>query len=180
RQFAAGHARGAIGVSVSGGGFATKAAFALPAGERVVIHAGSDDQAERAARGLRSVGIFDLAGYLVGPPSEETMPAVDLDELDRLMEAGEVEVIDVREPHERDEGYIPGSRNIPYRLVREWADDLQGGKPVVTICTSGSRAVVAASVLATAGIEARPVLGAGVEDWAERGGDTVSFRRCGS
>ena len=108
------------------------------------------------------------------------MPAVDLDELDRLLEAGEVEVLDVREPHERDEGYIPGSRNIPYRLVREWADDLQGGKPVVTICTSGSRAVVAASVLATAGIEARPVLGAGVEDWAERGGDTVSFRRCGS
>ena len=180
REFAAGHARGAIGVPVNGGGFATKAAFALPAGERVVIHAGSEDQAERAARGLRSVGIFDLAGYLVGPPSEETMPAVDLDELDRLLEADEVEVLDVREPHERDEGYIPGSRNIPYRLVREWADDLQGGKPVVTICTSGSRAVVAASVLATAGIEARPVLGAGVEDWAERGGDTVSFRRCGS
>ena len=108
------------------------------------------------------------------------MPAVDLDELDRLMEAGEVEVLDVREPHERDEGYIPGSRNIPYRLVREWAEDLQGGKPVVVICTSGSRAVVAASVLATAGIEARPVLGAGVADWAERGGNTVSFRRCGS
>ena len=180
RQFAAGHARGAIGVPVDGGGFATKAAFALPAGERVVIHAGSDDQAQQAARGLRSVGIFDLAGYLVGPPSEEKMSAVDLDELDRLMEADEVEVLDVREPHERDEGYIPGSRNIPYRLVREWADDLQGGKPVVTICSSGSRAVVAASVLTTSGIEARPVLGAGVEDWAERGGDTVSFRRCGS
>ena len=28
-------------------------------------------------------------------------------------------MLDVREPHERDEGYIPGSRNIPYRLVRE-------------------------------------------------------------
>jgi glyoxylase-like metal-dependent hydrolase (beta-lactamase superfamily II) len=180
RQFTAGHARGAIGVSVDGGGFATKAAFALPAGERVVIHAGSDDQAERAARGLRSVGILDLSGYLVGPPSEETMPAVDLDELDRLMEAGDVEVLDVREPHERDGGYIPGSRNIPYRLVREWADDLHGGKPVVTICSSGSRATVAASILATAGIEARPVVGAGVQDWAERGGDTVSFRRCGS
>ena len=180
RQFAAGHARGAIGVPVGGGGFATKAAFALPTGERVVIHAGSDDEAERAARGLRSVGIFDLTGYLVDPPSEETMPAVDLDELDRLMAAGEIEVLDVREPHERDGGYIPGSRNIPYRLVREWADDLQGGKPVVTICSSGSRAVVAASVLATAGIAARPVLGAGIEDWAERGGDTVSFRRCGT
>ena len=129
REFAAGHARGAIGVSVNGGGFATKAAFVLPAGERVIIHAGSEDQANRAARGLRSVGIFELAGYLVGPPSEESMPAVDLDELDRLMEAGEVEVLDVREPHERDEGYIPGSRNIPYRLVREWADDLEAASP---------------------------------------------------
>ena len=64
--------------------------------------------------------------------------------------------------------------------MREWAEDLQGGKPVVVICTSGSRAVVAASVLAMAGIEARHVLGAGVADWAERGGNTVSFRRCGS
>jgi hypothetical protein len=158
RGSSAGHAR-RDRRPVNGGGFATKAAFALPAGERVVIHAGSDDQAERAAGGLRSVGIFDLAGYLVSPPSEETMPAVDLDELDRLMEAGEVEVLDVREPYERDEGYIPGSRNIPYRLVREWAEDLQGGKPVVVICTSGSRAVVAASA---------------------PHGNTVSFRRCGS
>jgi hydroxyacylglutathione hydrolase len=93
------------------------------------------------------------------------------------MADGAVEVLDVREPHERDEGYIPGSRNIPYRLVRQWVDDLQGGKPVVTICSSGPRAGVAASVLAAAGIDARPVMNAGVPDWK---GETVSFRRCGS
>ena len=44
----------------------------------------------------------------------------------------------------------------------------------------GSRATIAASVLTAAGVEARPVLGGGVEDWAERGGQTVHFRRCGS
>ena len=179
-EFVAGHARGALSVPVDGGGFATKAAFVLPEGERVVIHAGSAQEAERAARGLRSVGVFDLAGYLIGPPAQEESPTVEVEELDRLVEAGEVEILDVREPHERDKGYIPGSRNIPYRLVRDWADDLEGGKPVVTICSSGSRAGVAASVLAAAGIDARPVLHGGIQDWAERGGDTVSFRRCGS
>ena len=35
-------------------------------------------------------------------------------------------------------------------------------------------------MLAAEGIEARPVLHGGVNDWAERGGDTVAFRRCGS
>jgi hydroxyacylglutathione hydrolase len=179
-DFAAGHARGALNVSVDGGGFATKAAFVLPAVERIVIHAGTADEAERAARGLRAVGIFDFAGYVLGPPSQERLETVEIEELRRMLAAGNVEVLDVREPHERDEGYIPGSRNIPYRLVREWADDLQGGKPLITICSSGSRAGVAASVLAAAGIDARPVLQGGVPEWAERGGETVSFRRCGT
>jgi len=176
-DFAAGHARGALSVPVEGGNFGTKAAFILPPDERVVIHAGSAQEAQRAAKGLRAVGIFDLAGYLVGPPSEELTAPVELDELRDLVETGAVEVLDVREPHERDEGYIPGSRNIPYRLVREWADDLQGGRPVVTICSSGPRAGVAASVLAASGVDARPVLHGGVPDWD---GETVSFRRCGS
>jgi hydroxyacylglutathione hydrolase len=176
-DFAAGHARGALNVPVDGGNFPTKAGFVLPAEDRVVIHAASADEAERAAHGLRAVAIFDLTGYLVEPPSEERLAPIELDELQPLIEAGEVEVLDVREPHERDEGYIPGSRNIPYRLVREWADDLQGGKPIVTICSTGPRAGVAASVLVAAGVNARPVLHGGVADWD---GDTVSFRRCGS
>jgi len=46
----------------------------------------------------------------------------------------------------------------------------------VTICGSGTRASIAASVLTAAGIDARPVLRGGVNDWP---GGTVSFRRCG-
>ena len=70
---------------------------------------------------------------------------------------------------------------MPYRLVRAFADDLKAEeRPVVTICTTGSRATTAASVLTAAGVDARPVLGEGVEDWAEHGGQTVHFRRCGN
>jgi rhodanese-related sulfurtransferase len=89
-------------------------------------------------------------------------------------------VIDVRELHERDDGYIPGSRNIPYRLVREYGDELkEEQRPVVTICESGARAAIAASVLAAAGVEARPVLHGGIPDWEKTGGATVEFHRCG-
>ena len=105
---------------------------------------------------------------------------MELEELDTLLADGEVTVLDVREKDERDEGYIAGSRHIPYRLVPAWIDELREAQPVVTICSSGSRAAIAASVLVAEGIEARPVLHGGVEDWAERGRDTVAFRRCGS
>jgi hypothetical protein len=35
-------------------------------------------------------------------------------------------------------------------------------------------------VLAAQGIEARPVLHGGVDDWHSRGNETVEFRRCGT
>jgi rhodanese-related sulfurtransferase len=50
----------------------------------------------------------------------------------------------------------------------------------VTICSTGARAGIAASVLAARGVDARPVLNGGVEDWEQRGGRTIEFRRCGS
>jgi hydroxyacylglutathione hydrolase len=180
REFAAGHVEGALNVPLSGSKFATKSAFVLTADEPVVIHAASQDEAARAARGLNSVGLFELRGYLTDAEPRTTMQPVTVDELDRLLAEDTVEVLDVREKDERDEGYIVGTKHMPYRMVRKLADDLRGERPIVTICSTGNRATIAASVLQAAGIDARPVLGAGVEDWADRGGDTVQFRRCGS
>jgi glyoxylase-like metal-dependent hydrolase (beta-lactamase superfamily II)/rhodanese-related sulfurtransferase len=178
--FAAGHVPGALNVPLGDSSWPTKAAFVLPENARLALVADSPEDAEHAARGLRSVGILDLAGRLVDPPGDERTPFVVLEELDALLAEGEVTVLDVREKDERDEGYIAGSRHIPYRLVPAWTDDLRGEQPLVTICTTGSRAAIAASVLTAEGIEARPVLHGGVKDYAERGGETVSFRRCGS
>ena len=180
REFGAGHVPGSFNVPVSGSSFPTKAAFVLAADEPVAIYSSSLDEAEEAARGLRSVGLFELRGYLPKTETTEKLESIDIEELDRLLNEGTVDVLDVREKSERDEGYIEGTRHVPYRLVRACADDLRSERPVVTICSSGSRAAVAASVLAAAGIEAHPVLGGGVGDWEERGGKTVPFRRCGS
>jgi len=112
--------------------------------------------------------------------AEERVEPVDLAELRKLLSGGDVEVIDVREKDERDEGYIPGTRHIPYRLLRVGAAELGLDRPVVTLCESGARAGVASSVLRAAGIDARPVIDGGIHSWRERGGRTVEFRRCGT
>jgi len=106
---------------------------------------------------------------------------VSIEELERLLAADEICLLDVREADERDSGSIPGSRHVPYRVVRQAAEnDLCGGRPIVTICESGPRAAIAASVLSAAGLDARPVLDGGINEWRARGGETTCFRRGGS
>jgi hydroxyacylglutathione hydrolase len=177
-SFARGHLQGAVSVPVDGSRFSTKAAFVLDPARPVVVAADDVTQAERALQGLHSVAILDLPGYVLGGGSQ-TLDLVALDELDRLLENG-AELIDVRERDERDSGYIAGSRNIPYRMLALGATDLPEDRPLVTICSSGSRAAIAASMLTARGYDARPVMGAGVEDWQASGKPTVEFRRCGS
>jgi hydroxyacylglutathione hydrolase len=177
-QHASGHVPGAVNVPVSGSSFGTKAGFLVPPGAVIVLHASSPEQAAQAAARLRAVGFFELAGYLEDPEASETLEPIEIEELEQVLAS--VEVIDVREPYERDAGYIPGSRNIPYRVIESFVDDLAGDRPIVTICESGARAGIAASVLAASGVAARPVLHGGIDAWLARGGQLVEFRRCGS
>jgi hydroxyacylglutathione hydrolase len=177
-EFMAGHHPGAVNVPVSGSAFATKSGFVLDAARPVTVQARTVDEAERALRGLRSVAFLDFAGFVVGG-GEERLDPISVDELDNLLKAG-AQVIDVREQDERDAGYIPGTRNIPYRLLAVCGADVPRDRPVVTICESGARAVLAASVLTACGVDARPVSPGGITAWRAAGGSTVEFRRCGS
>jgi glyoxylase-like metal-dependent hydrolase (beta-lactamase superfamily II)/rhodanese-related sulfurtransferase len=178
RDFLTGHRHGAINVPVSGTSFSTKAGFVLDAEQPVTVVAASYGEAENAIRGLRKVAFFDVAGYVLGSGPEHA-EVVTVDELDELIARG-VEVIDVREKDERDAGYIPGSSNIPYRLIGVVGADIPKDKAVVTVCESGPRAAIAASILLAKGYDARPVLDGGVTTWQARGGELVSFRRCGA
>jgi hydroxyacylglutathione hydrolase len=174
----AGHRPGAVNVPVAGSNFSTKAAFVLDAARPVVVLASTTAEAARGVSGLRSVALDDIAGYVLGGGDETTEP-VAVDDLDSLLESGAT-VVDVREKEERDEGYIPGSRHVPYRLMRVATPELPDDRPVVTVCTTGPRAAIAASILRARRLDARPVVDGGMSDWLARGATAVSFRRCGS
>jgi glyoxylase-like metal-dependent hydrolase (beta-lactamase superfamily II)/rhodanese-related sulfurtransferase len=173
---AAGHVPGAISVPFGGSSFGTKAGFVLVADEPVVLHARSREEATDAAWALWAIGRLELAGYVLSPHATETLATVDVAELKRLLETADVQLVDVRETTERDDGYIPGSRSIPYRLIRKLGcGALERSKPVVTVCESGQRAAIAASLLQRDGFDVRAVADGGTADFT----DTVSFRRCG-
>jgi phage shock protein E len=70
-----------------------------------------------------------------------------------LKENGAI-IIDVRSPQEFDRGNIKGSKNIPVNIIqREIGTIKKWGKPIITVCQSGSRSGMAKSALKGAGIE---------------------------
>jgi glyoxylase-like metal-dependent hydrolase (beta-lactamase superfamily II)/rhodanese-related sulfurtransferase len=176
-DYSAGHIPGAISVSVDGGSFGTKAGFVLMPDERIVLHARTEAEALEAAQMLWAVGILEAAGYLIAPEASRTLRILDVDELKAILDSPGLQLVDVRETTERDSGYIPGSTNVPYRLLRKLGcGALDRSRPVVTVCESGPRAAIAASLLQRDGFDVSAVADGGVADFA----DTVAFRRCGA
>jgi len=164
RVFGKGHRPGAVNVPVSGSSFGTKAAFVLPR-RPLVIDATDEAEAQQAARALTAVGLLELAGWCPGGGAERLEP-IGVAEAERLHAAGAIELLDVREDDESARDAVAGSRHLPYRLALAAAESgLFDGRPVVTMCETGPRAAVAASVLQAAGITARPILDGGVATW---------------
>lgn len=163
-SYLAGHRPGALGVPVGGSSFATKAGYVLDAEQPLVVAAADDAEAARAVRGLRSVGFLEIAGWVPGE-GEASAPAATLDEVEEALAGTGTVVVDVRDEDEWHAGHIDGTRLLPYRELPRRAGELAGSDPVITICETGARAVVAASVLERAGVRARPVAFDGIAGW---------------
>jgi rhodanese-related sulfurtransferase len=81
---------------------------------------------------------------------------------------GSAQVIDVREPYEREAGYIPGSRHVELQELPSQADSLDRDRPVIFACRSGSRSLMAAQAFRRAGYDAWSMAG-GLEQWVQEG-----------
>ncbi len=63
-------------------------------------------------------------------------------------------IIDVRTPHEFDQGKVPGSVNIPVDRIAASIPRIKGmNKPIVLCCASGMRSSNAKQILKSAGIQ---------------------------
>lgn len=97
---------------------------------------------------------------------ENTIPEITPAEAQRLAAAGEVHLLDVREPSEWEAGHADGATHVPLgSLTPELAP---AGKPVIAICRSGGRSGQATQLLSAAGVDARNMAG-GMNAWSEAG-----------
>jgi hydroxyacylglutathione hydrolase len=175
-QFDDAHVPGAVCVTALRGGFGSRLAWISSPGQPVVFVGRDDEDAAAAARLAAAVAVTEVAGVLAGGMTswrEERLPVVSIervsvDELHARRDA--VQVLDVRELSEWDEGRIPGSAHRPYHDVDGVPDGLDGAAPIAVICASGQRSAVAASLLVRAGAaQVLHVVDGGVGTRAARG-----------
>ena len=97
---------------------------------------------------------------------------LEVGELARLLTRGGEDaplVIDVRQPSEFESGHVKGAVAIGAGELPERLDGLARDRPVATICASGYRSSVAASLLRAAGFERVSWVPGGVPTWIARG-----------
>lgn len=87
---------------------------------------------------------------------------------DWMAEDPALQVIDVREPYEREAGHIAGTRHIELVELSGVAASVQRERPVVFYCRMGSRSEMAAQAFRAAGYEAYSMSG-GLRRWADEG-----------
>jgi len=85
-----------------------------------------------------------------------------------LQEDSGPQVIDVREPYEREAGHIADTRHIELVKLTEAASTVERERPVVFYCRLGSRSLMAAQAFRAAGYEAYTMTG-GLKRWAAEG-----------
>ena len=104
--------------------------------------------------------------------SDHAFHAADVDvtpeQVREQQDAGDIQLIDVREPYEWEAGRIAGARHLELERVASQADTIDRDRPVVFYCRLGARSGMAANAFRRAGYDAYSLDG-GITAWEQRG-----------
>ncbi|BDU04561.1 MBL fold metallo-hydrolase [Rhodococcus pyridinivorans] len=174
-DFAAEHLRGSVNVGFDGR-FAETGGMVAEIGDRIVLITYPGEEQEAALR-LSRIGSDEAVGYFNvdrdgGFPAGlvdllQAAPRTTVEELGGLLADGAVTLVDIRNPGEREFGFIPGSIPIPLAQLRSRVGELPGDRPIVVHCAGGWRSSVAASLLRVLGIERVSDLIGGYNEWID-------------
>lgn len=84
---------------------------------------------------------------------------------ERVNQKSGVVLIDVREPHEYKQGYIPTAINIPLSQLGKRAKEISSKNEVLLYCRSGMRSKQAAKILSKHGFTNMAHLRGGIMTW---------------
>lgn len=139
------------------------AGYFIPYGKKIgLITAGYDD-VDPAVRFLIRLGYDDIVGYLeqglhawqVSGRLYDRIPAVHIAELvRRIQDHEEFTLLDVRRIDEFEKGRLPNAVHIYLGDLPARLDEIPKERPITTVCGSGQRAIIAASILKQNNFEA--------------------------
>jgi len=138
------------------------AGWFMPYDQPIGLVVESNSQIDTAVRHLIRLGYDRIGTYLESGLHEweveghryDRIPAIYARELlERMNSDEDLVLLDVRGEDEFQEGHLPGAINVYVGELPDRINEVPRGKPVVTFCGSGRRAIIAASLLKNSGFE---------------------------
>lgn len=118
----------------------------------------------------------NMAGYVASNILDGLVDIVYYDQIDQLVKEGGY-LIDVREPLERELGYIEGSVNIPLHELRDRINEIPKDKDIYVTCQVGLRGYLASRILEQNSISAKNLDG-GYKTYSQVYGSPVDSSCC--
>ncbi|HLI88676.1 MAG TPA: MBL fold metallo-hydrolase [Ktedonobacteraceae bacterium] len=179
--FAREHIPGALNIEL-GDSFATYVGWILPFNTPLMILIEDEEGRREAVVQLVRIGYERVEGYLDGGiaawraaalPAGQ-FPGMDIGTLYKRWSRHEgLIILDVRRDDEWRQGHIPGALHIHIGDLAQHLHELPDDQPIATLCASGFRAEIAASMVAATGREVIAVR-EGMDDWIKAGLPSVS------
>jgi hydroxyacylglutathione hydrolase len=177
--FAAGHVPGSIAIELDDS-FASYVGWIVPFGASIVLVLPEDreerEAALEAATQLFRIGYEAVVGFLQGGIAVwveagrpvRSYPVASIDEAAEVVGEGRARVLDVRQRTEWEEGHLEGSTHMFVGDVEADIKEIPRDREVWTVCASGHRAAMAASLLDRDDIPVHLVTPGGVPDLLAR------------
>ncbi|KGX93797.1 Zn-dependent hydrolase [Pontibacillus halophilus JSM 076056 = DSM 19796] len=126
---------------------------------------------------LRSVGADQIDGFMAPEQIEslkeqgmkmESYTIKTPEEVAPLIENGDVNLVDVRNEGEWNDGHIPQATHIHLGYLEDRIEEVPTDKPVVLQCQSGGRSAMATSILQANGIKEVINMAGGFGAWSKK------------
>lgn len=175
--FGGGHIPGSYNISSSSPEFEQRIGWVTPPDVPLLLVLGADEAADEAARRMAFIGLDQrLEGYLAGGfqawvDADEpivTLPQTSVHELSADLGAGSaIQVLDVRETEEWDQGHIEGAHAMSYKVLREHVEQIgiDRQETLAVVCAQGTRSSIVCSVLLSQGFDNVRNVAGGMRAW---------------
>lgn len=130
-------------------------------------------QVTAVKQALESIGFDRLKGYadpsIISDASKtESYDQIAAEDLQKELQSGSVQLVDVRNQSEWDAGHIPDAQHIMLGYLPDRINEIPEDKPVAVNCRTGMRASIAASLLQKNGIKNVINLQGGYNNWVKK------------
>jgi hydroxyacylglutathione hydrolase len=185
-EFGAGHVPGAFNVQMESSEFEQRVGWVTPADVPLILVTNTAAEAQRCIYNMAFIALDTrVSGYLAGGMDSwmdagkmiQTIPQIDVHTLHRKLSANGLQVLDVRDDEEWEEGHIEGAHNMAYTSLAAQLDipaqidnlPIDHNQHLAVTCATGKRSSTAVSMLLRHGFKNLYNVTGGMEAWKNAG-----------